>query len=88
MPCFQKDGHGTERAAFGRMRVFAITGPGLIAITLSVGALWSSIAAEAVIRHRAEARLSMILRNPGGRRSLNPVSRPVRPFRAARVIPG
>ena len=75
------------------MRVFAITRPGLVAIGLSVGALWSSIAAETVIRHRAETQLSISfrdqsLRNQTGHRTVTPASRPVRPFRRERVIPG
>jgi hypothetical protein len=70
------------------MRIFAITRSGLIAISLSVGVLWSSIAAEAVIRHRAEAELTISLRNQMGRKTVTPASRPVRPFRPERVIPG
>lgn len=75
------------------MRVFAITGPGLTAIALSVGALWGAIGAETVIRNRAEADLRSSARaQPAPRqprqRPVQPASRPVRPFRPERVIPG
>ena len=70
------------------MRVFAITRPGLAAVALSVAALWGSIGAEAVIRHRAEAELRISLRNQMGRRTVTPTSHPARPFRPGRVIPG
>ena len=75
------------------MRVFAITRPGLTAIALSVGALWGAIGAEMVIRNRAEADLRSSFRAQPAllqpkQRTVQPASRPVRPFRPERVIPG
>ena len=80
-------------AKFLLMRIFAITKPGLIALTLAVGTLWTCLALEAETRHQSEretvvaiqklARLRQLtqpsqMETPA--REIHPVFHAARPF--------
>jgi hypothetical protein len=46
----------------GRLRIFQITRPGLIALTLAVSALWGCLASERIATKRASDDLRVSLR--------------------------
>ena len=63
------------------MRIFAITKPGLVALTIAVGTLWTCLALETATRHQSERETVAILQKLARLRQLTQPSQMETPAR-------